>query len=465
LSHTKTHYRKRTPARTCPVRIVAVTVLIALLAPLSVVSQSVEPPRTQEFVITAYYSPIPGQCCYVKGGLIADRILNGEGIRGADGTAVYPGMVAAPPTYAFGTRIDLPGIGVVTVHDRGGAIQEQGNTHRLDLWVGFGEEGLARALAFGVRRVSGTIYTASSDAPREHVNLDSLVAPMAVLRPYMTPDVSLLDLTVGIDDDGLSVTFLQDTLKDIGYFTEESNGHFGPATSDALRRFIADLGLDESADHLSPRTAAFLLAAKERSLADAEPLPFVNAGSSRSDVAAAQRVLRSVGLYRGRTDGEYSDALSATILEFQQKTALVGGLGDAGAGQIGPKTQALLMHRWQRTALAPRAEELLALHRIARDIEGLPAEMLSSGDHGDDVRLHQKRLAAMGYFPADRVSGLFGDTTRASVIAFQHEEGIIDDVHDQAAGNVGPATLARLRTRAVHDVFTRVRSVGWEAAL
>ena len=79
-------------------------------------------PYERDFVITAYYSPLPGQCCYVKGGEIADKILNGNGTHGADGTAVHPGMIAAPKSYAFGTRIQLPGIGIGTVNDRGGAI-------------------------------------------------------------------------------------------------------------------------------------------------------------------------------------------------------------------------------------------------------------------------------------------------------------------------------------------------------
>ena len=42
-------------------------------------------PYEQEFVITAYYSPQPNQCCYVKGGYVADKILNGEGHTTADG--------------------------------------------------------------------------------------------------------------------------------------------------------------------------------------------------------------------------------------------------------------------------------------------------------------------------------------------------------------------------------------------
>src|SRR3989338_7224095 len=105
--------------------------------------------REQEFLVTAYYSPLPDQTRYYLGSYEADIAFNGRGIAVNDGTAVYPGMIAAPPEYAFGTRIALPDVGVVgTVHDRGGRIVVEGNgVHRIDLWMGRGEEGLARALA------------------------------------------------------------------------------------------------------------------------------------------------------------------------------------------------------------------------------------------------------------------------------------------------------------------------------
>lgn len=64
----------------------------------------------KNFTITAYYSPLPDQCCYVRGSFEADKVLNGAGIHGADGTNVYPGMIAAPASYPFGTRVELPGM-------------------------------------------------------------------------------------------------------------------------------------------------------------------------------------------------------------------------------------------------------------------------------------------------------------------------------------------------------------------
>jgi 3D (Asp-Asp-Asp) domain-containing protein len=155
----------------------------SLVHPFSALALREQVPYEQDFIITAYYSPEPDQCCYVKGSYAADVVLNGEGTHGADGTAVIPGMAAAPKSYAFGTTIILPGIGTVRVHDRGGAIHElPDGAHRLDLWVGKGEEGLARALAFGVQRVRGTIYPLGTQQPKMALDLSSLSAPLNSIK-------------------------------------------------------------------------------------------------------------------------------------------------------------------------------------------------------------------------------------------------------------------------------------------
>ena len=67
--------------------------------------------------------PSPNQPHYFKGTYEKEVRLNGRGTNGADGTQVYPGMIAAPKTFPFGTKMQIPGIGFVAVHDRGGAIK------------------------------------------------------------------------------------------------------------------------------------------------------------------------------------------------------------------------------------------------------------------------------------------------------------------------------------------------------
>ena len=73
-------------------------------------------------VATAYYSPLPGQKYYLRGNYEKEVILNGNGTHGASGKPVFTGMLAAPKSYTFGTRIWVDGLGTGSVEDRGGAI-------------------------------------------------------------------------------------------------------------------------------------------------------------------------------------------------------------------------------------------------------------------------------------------------------------------------------------------------------
>ena len=113
--------------------------------------------ETKTFIATAYYSPTPDQAKYYTGTYAGDLSLNGGNSKASDGTPVYVGMVAAPKNYTFGTKINLDGIGVVSVHDRGGAIGAGDGYDRIDIWMGYGDEGLARTLAWGRREITGTI--------------------------------------------------------------------------------------------------------------------------------------------------------------------------------------------------------------------------------------------------------------------------------------------------------------------
>lgn len=146
--------------------------LLAMMAPnieTSVAAAEIGEEKT--FIATAYYSPLPDQEKYYRGSYEADVKLNGEGIRASDGTLVFVGMIAAPKNYEFGTKIALDGIGVVSVHDRGGAINSGENTDRIDIWMGHGDEGLERTLAWGRREITGKIVDKNTAVSLDLANI------------------------------------------------------------------------------------------------------------------------------------------------------------------------------------------------------------------------------------------------------------------------------------------------------
>lgn len=129
----------------------------AFLAPNVDFSIATASANDKTFIATAYYSPLPNQEKYYLGSYEADLKLNGEGNKASDGTPVFVGMIAAPKNYSFGTKIALDGLGVVSVHDRGGAISAGEKADRIDIWMGYGDEGLRRTLAWGRREIAGKI--------------------------------------------------------------------------------------------------------------------------------------------------------------------------------------------------------------------------------------------------------------------------------------------------------------------
>ncbi len=112
-----------------------------------------EPVKSEVWYITRYYSPVEGQKRYFHGSYIKDVEINcgltpeglpSDCVTTADGHKLEAHqafkIAACPPTMPFGTRLDIEGIGIVTCHDRGGAIKEK----RLDIWAGFGMDALSR---------------------------------------------------------------------------------------------------------------------------------------------------------------------------------------------------------------------------------------------------------------------------------------------------------------------------------
>lgn len=443
-------------------------VIASLFAPVVAVAADVHSDGSyeQEFILTAYYSPLPDQCCYIKGSEEADKTLNGQGTHGADGTAVYPGMLAAPPSYAFGTRIVLPGIGTMTVHDRGGAIQELEKAHRLDVWAGHGEEGLARALEFGVKRIRGRVYPPETVQPRESMDLAHLPAPVDQLRPYIVAENMLVSAQPALGEKGMTVLQMQEHLKTLGYFTANISGYFGEQTGKALAAFQKEYQLEGDGTKLTDVTAAYLLAAAGMDTSGQDPVSFIGKESSAPDIQRAQRLLRYFGYYRGRTDGKYTDTIFAAILRYQQDQKLVGDAASPGAGRIGPKTRTLLVSEWRKRMVIRRAEKLIALQRVTdllAERGTLINAFLSEGQNGKTVRAVQQFLAGQGFFDVKMVNGNFGKMTKKAVAEYQIARGLIKTAADKGAGTVGPVTLRRIREDQVWQTYRTVRAQGWNS--
>lgn len=107
--------------------------------------------------VTAYYRPVPGQRMYAEGNFRRDQYLNGTGKRTSYGKKPERGTIAADPRLIRpGTVLYVPGYGWGKVADRGGGIKGR----RLDVFMGSGEPALRKALKWGRRKVSVSVFAA-----------------------------------------------------------------------------------------------------------------------------------------------------------------------------------------------------------------------------------------------------------------------------------------------------------------
>lgn len=379
-------------------------VLLQVMLPAAVAFAEEVPPAPEEgsypytvqtFIITAYYSPLPGQEHYVTGSYEGDIYLNGNGTNGADGTPVFPGMVAAPKTYAFGIKLYIPGVGMTSIHDRGGAIVTAGNRgnsyDRLDIWMGHGDEGLRKALGWGKRTVDVLVYGVQPDL-QEAVYFDSYMnvenfMTQTVFSPLEFPN----DLYFG--NSGEEIKEMQQYLHDWGYLLQEADGFYGSDTAQAIFQFQMDFNIvsdpDElGAGHFGPATRRKFdelikndgmsaetiklqrgegLMAKYSDLYEEKTLfgTALELGDSGETVTLLQEELQKLGYLRLEPTGYFGETTAHALFKFQQAQGLVAAETDSGAGYLGPNTRnalnAIISSRYEaKSIMAYQRQELEA---------------------------------------------------------------------------------------------------------
>lgn len=408
-------------------------------------------PTTVYFDITAYYSPLPDQQRYVTGSYESDIRLNGSGVHGADGTPVYPGMVAAPRIYPFGTKMKIPGVGTVAVHDRGGAIvaSNSPDAHdRLDIWMGYGDKGLSRALGWGRRIVPVTMYGIDPSV-KESVYLEGYSEVESIVR-HVVSTPSLFPEDVWYESNGNDVVKLQRMLQSMGY-TTPIDGFYGDDTRKAVMTFQRDRGLirdetDLGAGHTGFQTRIAL----DKALVERkkELLPrssSLGSGVQGVDVRRLQEMLKMLG-YSIRVTGVFDAQTADAVYQFQYDNKLVTSTHDFGAGHFGPKTSQSLSRAYVASLNSTASVSLAAVPNYL-------VASLRPGENGAHVRRLQEELVRLNFMRI-APTGTYGDVTQHAVLKFQQAHGIVGGAGASDAGVFTDATRGALNNIIASRFYT-----------
>jgi peptidoglycan hydrolase-like protein with peptidoglycan-binding domain len=352
------------------------------------------------FIVTAYYSPLPDQKVYLRWSYEADIKLNWAWIAWASWKKVFPGMLAAPKSYSFWTKVFLEWFWVWEVADRWWAIITLENwetkVDRIDIWMWKWEEGLKRALSWWKRKIYGYNVANATDV---NIDLAKFPAPDSAIKNLASikKETWILSENIWVNSPQEDIKELQKTLKEMWLFSWDIDWVY----SDSLKKVVRDYQLKE-----------WLI-------------------DSASDIRAWYTWVKTRA------------SLKANLAIYKKKN----------------REQIELVkkedERQKKLAQAKKEKET----KLAKEINKKVDEHLASiwkpenGEISSEVRNLQKTMKLLWYF-TDKDTAIFWEKTKQAVINYQIDKWIIDDTSSKNAWVVDNKTLAKLK----EDLTKKIKS-------
>lgn len=384
------------------------SILLLISSTLILLPIKAEASDTGYFIVTAYYSPLPDQEYYITGNYESEKRLNWNGIAWASWKDVFSGMLAAPGKYWFGTKIELDWLGVGSVDDRWWAIVpawERGYGHdRIDVWVGFWDEWLRRAMYWGKRKVEwkvisqdnnisldyNTIPAPSWAVPKTTTLYGNKVQVLQTTQEIAEESIDIFGISLWKWSDSEYVTQLQSILREIWYYTLEE------------------------------------------------------------------------------TTGEYDTHTIDAVYNLQINNNIVLNEHSKWAGSYGPQTRIKLkeIYKLYKQEVRIKEDKLKLIETYKLESESLADNIVdtigkvSYGDISPEVRQLQKLLSQTWYFNY-KDTAIFWVKTRNAVINFQLENNIIQDLNEVWAGTFWPKTKKHLSKKISEQNLIEVLKIEW----
>lgn len=262
----------------------------------------------------------------------------------------------------------------------------------------------------------------------------ALAADTTVVTPTPTPTPSygvVPTRTLKDGSEGDDVKSVQSRLMALGYYTGTVDGKYGSGTVAAVAAF--QLRNNLSADGIagtrtykklysSDALAAISTPTSTPTTSVERPTRLLYSGCSGDDVKSVQQRLKDLGYLTDKVDGKYGANTEAAMRAFQEKNGLTAsGNGDTNTYTVLYSVNAITAGGLQ-----------------VDDSTTTVYTNLKVGATGNAVLRLQQALSNLKY--TVNINGVYDETTRAAVLAFQKRNGLTAD------GIAGTKTQTQLYT-------------------
>lgn len=346
----------------------------------------------KKFIVTAYYSPLPNQNFYLRWNYTDEVILNWEGKRWASGKAVYPGMLAAPKTYKFWTKVYLDWVGIWTVDDRWWAIVGSWSRwydwDRIDIWMWYWDEWLKRALTWGKRTIYWRVISTSNEE----------ILPSIALENFIIWKIDIK------------------SLKNAQLVWKNSTQN-----TQTVNKYVVPLQISEK--------------------------------SNIEVIKTFQTILNKLWYYSWDTNWIYSSKIDEAILNFQIENKVIANSKDKWAWYYWPKTKETLNNKYlsflneEKVKIAKEKQINDELALIDSQISSVITSLWipKENEVWNHVRKLQKTLKYLGYFDW-KDTAIFWKITKESILKYQIDSWLVNNSDDRWAWMIWEKTLNKIQS-------------------
>lgn len=435
------------------------------------------------FIVTAYYSPLPWQKYYMRGNLEKEKILQWEWTHGASGKAIFSGMLAAPKTYNFWTKIFLEWLGVWVVEDRGQAIVkkwERWYEHdRLDVWMWYGDEGLKRTLAWWKRKVEWKILPEDAEITidyKKHPAPDKAVAHLKKAeknnlkseeKSEKITEKTIFDFSIWKDSEKEEIIKLQKFLQEKWFYKWKIDWIY----NSEIISFVLDFQLKNEIISSKNDFWAWYWWEKTRKIfkeklehpdkkieEKSEKLNiFSNFSNSLEEIKEVEKIFKEIWILKVN-ETLTKENFSENILKFQISEKIILWEKEIWAWNFWPKTRWVLKKKYENFIDEKILQEKInfeknkkiekaeieAQNLVDEKVKNLKNKIIKKWDSSLEVRELQNILAELWYF-SEKSTGFYGEKTFDSVLNFQLENNLIEDKNSEFAWIIWEKTFLKLK--------------------